>query len=233
MPVKIYKAKISTDKTIAKDVRLLKVSLTPPDRIEFLAGQFVNILVAPSTRRSYSIASSPGDNASIDLIADTVLGGPGSQFFANAHAGMDVEFLGPMGNFVYQEDNKPAYFFATGTGVVPFISMITYALETLNSVRPMKLFLGFRHEESIFYREYFEGLQAKFPNFEFILTLSQPEASWQGKRGRISEHYPQIVAQDRNFNGYVCGSRQMIDDVVLRLTDSGVSKENIFYEQYY
>lgn len=233
MAVKIYKTKIASNETIAKDVRLLKISLTPPDTLDFQAGQFINILVAPSTRRSYSIASSPRDNSGIDLIADTVLGGPGSQFFANAKAGDDIEFLGPMGTFVYTESPKPAYFFATGTGVVPFISMIAYALETLHTQRQLKLFLGFRYEESVFYKEYFENLQTKYPNFEFILTLSKPSDSWQGKRGRISEHYPQVVEQKKDFEGYICGSRQMIDDVVARLTTAGVASENIHYEQYY
>jgi len=233
MPVKVFKTKIASDETIAKDVRLLKIALTPPDVLDFQAGQFINILVAPSIRRSYSIASSPTSNSQIDLIADTVLGGPGSQFFANAKAGNDIEFLGPMGNFVYIDNPKPAYFFATGTGVVPFISMITYALETLNTQRQIKLFLGFRYEESIFYKEYFETLQSKYPNFEFVLTLSKPMDSWQGRRGRISEHYPQVVEQNKDFDGYICGSHQMIDDVVARLTTSGVASENIHYEQYY
>lgn len=233
MAVKIFKTKIASDETIAKDVRLLKITLTPPEVLDFQAGQFINILVAPSIRRSYSIASSPNDNCNIDLIADTVLGGPGSQFFANAKAGNDIEFLGPMGTFVYIESPKPAYIFATGTGLVPFISMITYALETLHTQRQIKLFLGFRYEESIFYKEYFENLQAKYPNFEFVLTLSKPTESWQGRTGRISEHYPQVVEQNKDFDGYICGSRQMIDDVVVRLTTAGVASENIHYEQYY
>lgn len=233
MSVKIFKTKIASDETIAKDVRLLKILLTPPDVMDFQAGQFVNILVAPSVRRSYSIASSPTKNPQIDLIADTVLGGPGSQFFANAKSGDDIEFLGPMGTFVYIDSPKPAYYFATGTGVVPFISMITYALETLNTQRQIKLFLGFRYEESIFYKEYFENLQVKHPNFEFVLTLSKPVDGWQGRRGRISEHYPQVVEQNKDFDGYICGSRQMIDDVVARLTTAGVASENIHYEQYY
>lgn len=233
MPVKIFKSKIAYVEEVAESVHKLNIPLIDGETIEFQAGQFVNVLVAPGVRRSYSIGSPPSYNTGIDLIADSVIGGPGSQFFANAKVGDNVEFLGPLGNFVYKEEDKPAYFFATGTGAVPFISMITYALETLQTQRHIKLFLGFRHEKNIYYQEHFERLANSFPNFEFILSLSQPETDWQGNRGRITEHYLKAVEIEKNFAGYVCGSRKMIDDVVLNLTNAGIAKDNIYYEQYY
>ena len=233
MSVKIYKSKIAYTEEIAESVHKLNIPLNEGETIDFQAGQFINLLVAPGVRSSYSVASPPSYNTGIDLIADSVIGGPGSQFFANAKVGDEVEFIGPLGNFVYKEESKPAYIFATGTGAVPFISMITYALETLHTTRTIKLFLGFRHEKNIFYKYHFERLASSFPNFEFILTLSQPEADWQGYRGRITEHYLKAVEIEKDFAGYVCGSRKMIDDVVLNLTNAGVVKENIYYEQYY
>jgi len=233
MGVKIYKAKIAHAELIAEDVHKLNVPLNEGEMIDFQAGQFVNLRVSQDARRSYSIASTPSYNTGIDLIADSVIGGPGSQFFSNAKTGDEVEFLGPLGNFFYIEEGKPAYFFATGTGVVPFISMIGHALETIGTKREIKLFLGFRHQRNIFYQDYFEDLTRKFPNFELLLTLSRPEDDWMGNRGRITEHYLNIIQQDPNFSGYLCGSRAMIDEVVLNLTNAGVAKKDIHYEQYY
>jgi len=233
MAVKIYKTKIAFTAVVAEAVHKLNIPLNEGETIEFQAGQFVNVLVAPGVRRSYSIASPPSYNTGIDLIADSVIGGPGSQFFLNAKVGDEVEFLGPLGNFVYKEEEKPAYFFATGTGVVPFISMITYALETLNTKRKIKLFLGFRHEHNIFYQDHFENLANRYPNFELVLSLSQAPEGWAGNQGRITEHYLKDVEQNKDFAGYICGSRTMIDEVVLNLTNLEVAKENIYYEQYY
>lgn len=233
MAVKIYKTKIAFTAVIAQQVHKLNIPLQTGETIDFQAGQFVNVLVAPGVRRSYSIASPPSYNTGIDLIADSVIGGPGSQFFLNAKVGDEVEFLGALGNFVYKEEEKPAYFFATGTGVVPFISMITYALETLNTGRTIKLFLGFRHEHNIFYRDHFENLASRYPNFELVLSLSQPSENWTGNHGRITEYYLKEVEQNKDFAGYICGSRTMIDEVVLNLSNLGVAKENIYYEQYY
>ncbi len=233
MAVKILRTKVSSHEDIANKVHKIRIIFSEGEGLEFQAGQFVNILVAPATRRSYSIASSPADLAGIDLIGDSVIGGPGSIFFANAKQGDDIEILGPLGNFVYKESQNPACFFATGTGVVPFISMISYALETVQTKRQIILFLGFRHEEDIFYREFFENLASQYTNFKFVMTLSKPSNDWSGLQGRITDHYIEYAKENQNFEGYVCGSRTMISEVVENLTNLGVPKENIYYEQYY
>ncbi|HRP37630.1 MAG TPA: FAD-binding oxidoreductase, partial [Candidatus Dojkabacteria bacterium] len=95
MPVKIFKSKIAYAEEIAESVHKLNIPLNEGETIEFQAGQFVNLLVAPGVRRSYSVASPPSYNTGVDLIADSVIGGPGSQFFANSKVGDEVEFLGP------------------------------------------------------------------------------------------------------------------------------------------
>lgn len=232
MAIKVYKTEIASASVIAHMVHKLSIPLGGEETIDFQAGQFVNILIAPGVRRSYSIASPPSYNTGIDLIADSVIGGPGSQFFLNAKTGDKIEFIGPMGNFIYKEEDKPAYFFSTGTGLVPFISMITHALETLHTKREIKLFSGFRQEHNVFYQDYFENLANKYPNFEYILSLSQPSGEWSGYKGRITEHYIKEVEKNKNFAGYICGSKAMTDEVSLNLANLGVVKENIHYEQY-
>lgn len=233
MGIKVYKSKIAFVAEIAQQVHKLNIPLALEETIDFQAGQFINLLVAPGVRRSYSIASPPTYNTGIDLIADSVIGGPGSKFFQNAKAGDEVEFLGPLGKFIYVEKDKPIYFFATGVGVVPFISMITYALETLNTKRKIKLFLGFRHEENIFYHDHFSHLEKNFPNFELIMTLSQPRGDWSGRKGRITTHYLEEVKINKDFDAYICGARTIIDDIVTNLENNGIVRENIYYEEYY
>lgn len=231
MAVKIIKAKLTEKVTIAKDTFLLRIPFQ--ETMEFQAGQFVNILVAPNIRRSYSIATPPSIMNSVDLIGDSVVGGPGSKFFESIQVGDEIEMLGPLGQFVYKEAQKPVYFFATGTGVVPFISMITHALETLGTKRQIKLFVGFRVRETVFYNEYFEKLQANYPNFEYVVTVSQPDESWTGRKGRITNYYEYVVKQNPDIEAYICGSTKMIEDVALRLGNLGVNPNEIYYEKYY
>lgn len=232
MRPKIFKTKATQKQKLADNTYLLRVEIGKDLEFEFEPGQFVNLLVAPMIRRSYSIASSPSEEGYIDLVADTVMQGPGSKFFENVKEGDEIEVLGPLGQFVYKPSERPAYFFSTGTGVVPFISMIKYALETEKTKREIKLFQGFRYAHDVFGQDVLDELDARFDNFEYILTLSKPDQSWQGKRGRITDHYAEQI-QGMDFDAYICGSSTMIADVENRLLDAGIDKDKIYYEQFY
>lgn len=231
MAVKNYKTKVTSKQEIAHSTYSVILETATKDIFEFETGQFATLLVAPQTRRSYSIASLPGKSY-LELIADTVVGGPGSQFFENIKENDEVEFLFPLGNFKYKEDSKPAYFFATGTGVVPFMGMIKQALEVNNTKRKIYLYVGFRKEESIFAQSIFKELAEKYDNFDYCLTLSQPSDNWEGKAGRITKYYEKEIV-DTNMDAYICGSHSMIEDVKDRLLAKGVQKETIFFEQFY
>ena len=116
MAIQILQGEVIAKSLIAKDTFALRFVTKGIVDFDFVPGQFVTITVAPNTKRSYSIASIPGINY-IELIADTVKGGPGSQFFANIEIGDNFEYMFPLGVFVYKESEKPVYFFGTGTGL--------------------------------------------------------------------------------------------------------------------
>ena len=135
MAVQTLKGKIFSKSMIAQDTYALRFNCETMPIFDFLAGQFVTITVNPPTvRRSYSIASAPGKDF-IELIADTKRGGPGSQFFENSKVGDEFEFMFPLGVFFYKESPKPVYFFGTGTGIVPFMSMAEDALTNQKTTR--------------------------------------------------------------------------------------------------
>jgi len=231
MAIKFKTAVITKKKTIAQDTYWIKLEPQDAEVIEFDPGQFVTLIVAPNIRRSYSIASLPG-NKDFGLIGDTVAGGPGSKFFLNSKVGDKVEYIGPIGRFTYKESSNPAYFLATGTGLVPFMSMIKHALTKNKSKGVMKLFVGFRHQEQVFSKEYFEKLDKEFSNFEFILTLTKPDKDWKGLTGRITKYYEKEL-ENADIDAYICGSKKMVEDVEKRLIKAGVKKESILYEPYY
>lgn len=226
-----FTAKILKKVLIAEDTFQLTAEIAGIQEFDFIPGQFVTILVNPSARRSYSIASMPQTNM-IELIGDTVAGGPGSQFFADVKEQDTVSLLGPLGRFVYKEDPAEAIFCATGTGLVPFMSMIPYALKTLKTSRQIKLFTSFRYQKSIFGQQLFTDLANEYPNFKFFLTLTRPEQNWQGLSGRIYEHYmPQISSS--SSHAYICGSHHIVDETKQNLLAKGLVSSNIFFEQYY
>lgn len=229
MAVQILQGKVTSNDLIAKDTYSLRFQSEGIETFDFNPGQFVTITVAPNVRRSYSIASAPGKNY-IELIAATTKGGPGSQFFLNANPGDTFEFLFPLGVFFYRENDKPVYFFSTGTGEVPFLSMVEYALTTVKTQREMYMYSGFRFEEDIFGQDLLKLLDIQYNNFIFKINLTQPTEDWTGPIGRITQYIDEL--KDTDIEAYICGSNQMVTDVRERLIAKGVPEAQIYHEMF-
>jgi len=230
MAVSILKGKIYSKSEVAKDTFAFRFTCDQMPTFGFQPGQFVTITVAPNVRRSYSIASIPGKEY-IELIADTKRGGPGSMFFVNSKVGDEFEFIFPLGVFVYKESLKPVYFFGTGTGIVPFMSMVEYALSVQKTPRNMTLYCGFRYEEEVFGKEFLELLDVQYQNFWFKLNLTQPTPEWTGSVGRITQYIDMLTETD--IEAYICGSNQMVTDTKARLIAKGVPEGQIYHEMFY
>ena len=101
---------------------------------------------------------------------------------------------------------------------------------------PIILYWGLRHEEDIFWKEEFEALAAGHPNFQFVLTLSQPSESWQSagvRRGRVSDH---VFIDEQNLMAsdfYLCGNKPMVTEMEAALLAKRVPKEQIKRELFY
>lgn len=223
-------ATVTDKQTIAKDTFLVRMVSADMPVFDFLGGQFATITVAPNVKRSYSIASAPG-KAFLDFIADNRRGGPGSQFFTGVVVGQQVEMIVPLGNFFYVEGPKPVYFFATGTGQVPFMSMIEAALTQQHSTRLMTLYTGFRYIEDVFAKEFFELMDVQYENFIYKLNLTQPLPDWEGPTGRITQYIDTLP--DTDVECYICGSNEMVTDITARLQAKGVPVAQIHHEMFY
>jgi ferredoxin-NADP reductase len=141
--------------------------------------------------------------------------------------------MGPNGKFIFQTPpGQKTLFIATGTGVAPFIAMIKEQLN-LGNTSPMELIFGVRHQEDVFYHEVLEEIKQKHPNFSYIITLSQPpETSTPFASGRVTEHLKNAQIDAQNTCAYICGLKNMIDEVSSILAEKGLPPEQILHEKY-
>ncbi len=99
----------------------------------FRAGQHVDVrLTAPDgyqAERSYSIASAPEAQSSLELAIERLDDGEVSPFFHDVAAvGDDIELRGPIGgHFVWEvADGGPLLLLGGGSGAVPLMAMIRH-----------------------------------------------------------------------------------------------------------
>lgn len=224
----LFTARLGYIEKVSSKVYLKRFDLLEPKKITFLSGQTVMFRVSPGVNRSMSMASPPYQNNTILVAHDVSPMGPYSQWTIHAKVGDTMQFMGPLGAFILNtESPRKKVFIATGTGIAPFRSMV------LGDVSHASLYWGLRHEEDIFWKDEFDTLAQQNQNFRFVLTLSQPQETWSGKRGRVGDH---VFVNEKNLSEndyYLCGSREMIKEMESRLLSAGVPKEQIKKELFY
>lgn len=94
------------------------------------------------------------------------------------------------------------------------------------------LIFGVRHESSLLYDDEWRKLAATRPNFDYRPTLTRPGSNWTGRTGRVHEHVLEAVGDRRDIDIYICGLREMVDELRARLKALGMDRKRIIYERY-
>ena len=224
-------------KELAPEVHHFEFEVPGVDDFSFTPGQFISVVDRENGKevtRAYSIASPRGGNR-FSLCLNRVPEGIVSRWLFELSPGDEVDMHEPLGYFTLRHPGHRAIFIATGTGIAPFRSML---LDHLPRTQPdVTLLFGVRYEESLLYRDEFESLAGKYPNFKFMPTITRPGSDWYGRTGRVQSHLDEALAihtpeEIVNIDVYICGLREMVDDVRKELKQRGFDRKQIIYEKY-
>ncbi|OGJ37611.1 MAG: hypothetical protein A2383_02955 [Candidatus Pacebacteria bacterium RIFOXYB1_FULL_39_46] len=230
-----YKARLADKLIHNAKFEQYNFELVEPNQLKFAAGQYGSFLISDQGhRRSWSICSSPAIDHSLEILIDPAPKGAGTQFLQNLKLGDEVQLLAPLGKFTIDESGaeKALVFVATGAGITPFRSMILDLLQVKKDTRPMILHWGLRYVEEMIWQNEFQELAENFPNFQFHPVISKASQEWSMCRGRVTDCLN--VHQLLDHAGYyLCGSEQMIADVIQLLSAKGVAPARIHREKFY
>ena len=120
-PIKKLPSRVAKLEKLADDVMLVALQLPAAERLQYRAGQYIDILLADGQRRSFSIANAPHDGGHLELHVRRIDGG---RFTAHVFEAMKekeiLRFEGPHGSFWLREDStRPIVMVAGGTGFAP------------------------------------------------------------------------------------------------------------------
>jgi len=232
-------AQLTNSVWLSPQTRHLEFRVAGVGEFRFTPGQFLSIKQPkPDGKihtRAYSIASPPRPEATFDLCLNRVQDGFLSNWLCDLEVGASIQFHGPHGLFVMREPRADAIFIATGTGIAPIRSMLQwlFADPRRNHQHEYWLVFGTRYEHSLYYREEFEEVEHRNPNFHYIPTLSRCGDRWQGRRGYVQDHVRQIVAGRKAGEAYICGLHQMVNANREMLKDEfGWQQRQIIFERY-
>lgn len=218
---------------IAPEVRHFVFEVPGLAELRAEPGQFVSFRGEVNGRRvtrPYSLAGLPQGNR-FELCLNRVREGLFSPWLFELEPGGRVEMQGPLGYFTPRRPFRDAVLVATGTGVAPFRAYLQ-APEVTGSGAQITLLFGARYEEALLYRAEFEQLAAQNPRFRYMPTLTRPSASWQGRTGRVQAHLDEALAGRTDLDVYICGLKEMVEEVRALLKQRGFDRRQILVEKY-
>ncbi len=198
----------------ADDVMVLYLKLPANERLQFLAGQYIDILMKEGKRRSFSMANPPHDDESLQLHVRNIVGGAFTDYVFNKMKEREIlRFEGPLGTFFLREDSdKPIIFVASGTGFAPIKGIIEHTFYK-ESQREMILYWGARKLSDLYMLQLPQQWQREHDNFKFIPVLSEalPEDRWQGRSNLVHQAVMDDFADLSGFQVYACGAPVMVE----------------------
>ncbi|HUW51477.1 MAG TPA: CDP-6-deoxy-delta-3,4-glucoseen reductase [Sulfuricella sp.] len=231
MPCKVEKIEIVTE-----DVAVLCLKLPTGERLQFLAGQYIDILLKDGKRRAYSLANAPHDDDFLQLHIRRVPDGSFSnQVFTQLHEKAILRFEGPLGSFFLREDSdKPILLLASGTGFAPVKAMLEHAFHH-GIGRPITFYWGANKLADFYMRELPEKWVREHANFKFVPVLSDPvpEDHWQGRTGFLHQSVMADFADLGGYQVYACGSPVMVEAAHNALTaERGLPPEEFYSDAF-
>ncbi len=236
--IRTMPCRVQKQEHIAPDVMILHLKLPANERLQFLPGQYIDILMKDGQRRSFSLANAPQDDEFLQLHARNYSGGIFSQYVFSQMKEKDIlRFEGPLGSFYLREapkKNTSIIFLAGGTGFAPVKSMLEYIFNKKdNAFEQCKILLywGARTRADLYLDELPRKWATENDNFSYVPVLSEPMPTdtWHGRTGPVHQAILEDMADLSNHQIYACGAPAMISTAY----NDFVSMRNLKTENFF
>ncbi len=217
---KTLPCRIQSLEKICHDVLRVVLRLPPSSTLDFLPGQYIDVIGAEGLRRSYSVANAPRADKQLELHIRQVPGGAMSAYwFEQAKANDLLRLRGPLGTFFLRgQSSRHLVLLATGTGIAPVKAILEDLARRPPEEQPLSttVYWGGRHQDDLYWHA------PEQPGLRFVKVLSRADNSWTGARGHVHDVLLNEVQDFSQRLVYACGSDAMIHSAQARLKAAGL-----------
>jgi CDP-4-dehydro-6-deoxyglucose reductase len=231
-------ARVVEKTRLTDNVMRLRLRLPAEQRLQFLAGQYVEVLLAGGKRRAFSIASCPSLENEIELHIRHVEGGDFTGYVFDELQERDIlRFEGPQGNFFVRNDRpeRPMILMGGGTGFAPLKSMIENLLEQ-GDRREIHLYWGARAAAELYLDELPQAWAREHAHILYRRALSEAPADQTGGPEAFAGFVHDAVIADHpdlsGFDVYMSGPPAMIEAAKKSFARHGLPADRLFYDSF-
>jgi CDP-4-dehydro-6-deoxyglucose reductase, E3 len=233
--IKTLPCRIERLSRLAPDVMQVFLRLPAVERLTFQAGQYLDVLLDDGRRRSFSIASPPHDAEPLELHVRHVPGGGFTdRLFGAMGAGTLLRIEGPIGQFVYEDDARPALFVAGGTGFAPIKSMLRHLLERHGGGRDMHLYWGARAAPDVYEEAVVLEWVRRHPSLRFTAVLSDAQHAVE-RHHRLGWVHEVVLAEHPRLDAhevYAAGPPAMIEAIRSLYPQHGLPEGRLHFDSF-
>jgi len=201
----------------------------------FRAGQYISVKATVDgvkVTRPYSISSAPSESASFyELTVSYIENGFLSRYiFDNWEKGTLVSATGPHGNFYHDRlrDSDHVVALVGGDSITPIRSMAR-EIASGGACFKLNIIYGSCYSNEIIFKNELEELARKNPDkISVCHVISEPDESWEGRRGFIDTALiREVVGDPEGKSFFICGPPEMHVYCTRQLEQMGIPRRLI------
>jgi CDP-4-dehydro-6-deoxyglucose reductase, E3 len=228
--VKTLPCRVEKMTRLTEDVMALYLKLPTNERLQFLSGQYIDILQKEGKPRSFSLANSEHNDELLELHVRNIAGGAFTNHVFNGMKERDIlRIKGPLGNFYLHEDSpKPIIFVASGTGFAPVKSIIEHALH-IGFKREMHVYWGVRKQSDLYMLDKVKEWEAQGVKFTAVVSDEQ----WSGRTGFVHQAVLDDFKDLSGYAVYACGAPVVVEAAYREFTaQRGLQSESFYADAF-
>ena len=229
--MQIIQCKVEKIETLTDTV--LRIVLIPDSPLNFVAGQYLQIVMGKDDKRPFSIANAPRADGTIELHIGAE---PDNQYTRQVVENMTknkvITVEGGLGDaFLNQSATQPTILLAGGTGF-SYTASILQQLLSKPLAAAVRLYWGTRTINDMYAFDELNTLAQQHPLFTFIPVVESPEIDWDGKTGWVHQAVLDDIQDLATYHVYVAGRFEMAKVVRDDFTKQGLPIKSLFGDAY-
>lgn len=228
LPVRVARREM-----LSPDVLGLWLQTPPVNPLNWVPGQYIDVLLDGGRRRSFSIANAPAGDGMLELHLRHVAGGEFVEWAMHEmpeRAMLRIE--GPLGAFYLREDSdRPILLMAGGTGYAPARAILQRYLAR-RITRPLHFYWGARGRADLYQHDEIRAWADEHPSLDYTPVLSEPDPDWDGATGFVHEAVLRDYPDQRVREVYMSGPPPMVQAGKRAFVAAGLDADHLFYDSF-
>ncbi|MDI6901425.1 MAG: FAD/NAD(P)-binding protein [Anaerosomatales bacterium] len=229
-PYRPWPARITSIIDLTETEKLFEFRIIDPEIREsftFQSGQFVELSIFGVGEAPISISSAPSKQGFVELCVRCA--GDVTGALHAKQCGDVVGIRGPFGRgFPFQEmKGHDVLLVAGGLGIAPLKSLINHIHDERHEFGKVTILYGAKNPAEVLFRYQFDMWKHR-DDFDLILTVDEPDESWDGERGLVTGLFDQIEVDPDNTYGAICGPPVMYKYVIDEMRKKHMDVDKIY-----